>query len=347
MVAAPSAASSTGSDSASDTSSYAHIVIQDDNHRGCIQRDYVLLDSCSMIKQFANGHYLRNIRPATEPVTVFCNAGSTTSTKMGDFGSIPVYYNEHGIANVLSLHGVAKIHHVTYNSWDRGGVFQVHTTSGVVEFASSSKGLHYLDLTASNAPVEHMLVTTLADNFEGHTKRNIELASRAQRLQGMVGHPSSRNFEGMVREKLIANCPVDVTDVHRAHTIFGPDLAGLRGTMVRRRPLHVTTDYVDIPSSFLDAHWLVTLTADVLFMNGLPFLITHSCSINLVTTEFLSPCTAANLAKLLQRVITVYAAAGLKVQIVLMLSSTLPPRTSTSPRLNGAFAHSRNACAPH
>lgn len=95
--------------------------------------------------KFANAQYLTNIRTADDPITVFCNAGSTTSSKMGDFGAIPVYCNPNGIANVLSLHNIAKIHHVTYGSNDRRGVFRVHAPSGIVEFARSAKGLHYLN----------------------------------------------------------------------------------------------------------------------------------------------------------------------------------------------------------
>ena len=55
-----------------------------------------------------------------------------------------------------------------------------------------------------------------------------------------------------------------------------------------------------------------------MFVNGLPFLITLSRAINLVTIEFASTRTAANLTRLLNRVVQVYATAGLKVQTVMM-----------------------------
>ena len=54
-----------------------------------------------------------------------------------------VYHNPNGIANVLSLKSVAEKHRVTYNSWDRNGVFKVHTKGGVVEFKPSERRLHY------------------------------------------------------------------------------------------------------------------------------------------------------------------------------------------------------------
>jgi len=65
---------------------------------------------------------------------------------------------------------------VTYDSWDRDGVFQVHTPGGVVEFKSSPRGLPYLDLTDENSKADYMLVNTVRENFEGFTKHEIEKA---------------------------------------------------------------------------------------------------------------------------------------------------------------------------
>lgn len=284
-----------------------------------IDNNTILLDNQSTISQFASKDLVSNIRPADRPVRVFCNAGSTLTTLEGDFGDFKVFYNADGIANVLSLKDVAARHRVTYDSWDRGGVFQVHTPSGLVEFHPTEKGLHCLDLSAEpTMDVAAMLVNTVADNYEGFTKREVLKAHAARRFQRMIACPSDRDFQGLVREKLIANIPVAVTDVQNANHIFGPDIAGLRGKTVRRPPDHVATDYVQIPRDFLDRHRNVTLTADLMFVNGLPFFITASRGINLVTIEFASTRTAPNLCKLLNRVVTVYSTAGLTVQTVMM-----------------------------
>jgi hypothetical protein len=69
----------------------------------------------------------------------------TTST-VADFGSNKMYLNEDGIANVLSLFLRSKKHHITYDSHYCGGVFKVHTSGDLIEFKSTSKGLHTLDL---------------------------------------------------------------------------------------------------------------------------------------------------------------------------------------------------------
>jgi hypothetical protein len=46
------------------------------------------------------------------------------ANNVADFGSNEVYVNKDGIANVLSLFLLAKKHHITYDSHDRGGGVQ-------------------------------------------------------------------------------------------------------------------------------------------------------------------------------------------------------------------------------
>jgi hypothetical protein len=51
----------------------------------------------------------------------------------------------------------------------------------------------------------------------------------------MVGNPTKREFMGMVHEKLIANCPVTVRDIHNANQMFDPNLAILKGKTTRTK----------------------------------------------------------------------------------------------------------------
>jgi hypothetical protein len=193
----------------------------------------------------------------------------------------------------------------------------------VVEFKPSERGLHYVDVSVEGDVVQHMLVTTgmskgeddkeiesvtkeymmvttVRGNLEGCTRHEIEKAQEARRLQGMIGNPTKRELAGMVHEKLIANCPVTVQDVHNANRIFGPDLANLRGNTTRKKTEHVRADYVEIPRDLVNMHKYVTLVADVMFVNGLPFLVTLSRGISLVTIEHLPSRTAKHLALTLE-----------------------------------------------
>lgn len=294
-----------------------NIFVQEVN-RGVVNNNYVLLDNQSTVDQIANPALLKNIRKSEKPIVVHCNAGSTSTDLEGELGSMTVKHNPKSIANVLSLNSVKKKNRVTYDSWDRNGVFIVHTENGPVEFHPSERGLHFHDTASEDSNFEYMLVNTVRENFEGYTRYDIAKAKEARRLQGMIGNPTDKDFEGMVREQLITNCPVTVHDIKNATCIFGPDIANLRGKTTRAKPERVRVDYTQIPMDFMGLYKYVTLVADVLFVNGLPFLVTSSRGIGLVTIEFLPSRTADRLVLTLKRVVQIDEKVGFVIQTALM-----------------------------
>jgi hypothetical protein len=134
----------------------------------------------------------------------------------------------------------------------------------------------------------------------------------------MVGYPTDKEFKGMEREKLITNCPITVLDLENANRIFSPDLASLREKTIRTKPYHVCIEYIQIPWDFVELHKYVTLVADLMFVIGLPFLVTSLQGISLVTIEYLKSRTAKRLIHALERVIHIYGTAGFIVQTALM-----------------------------
>jgi hypothetical protein len=70
--------------------------------------------------------------------------------------------------------------------------------------------------------------------------------------------------------------PITPLAVEHFHKLFGPDLAGVRGRTVRKRPEHVHIKYVEIPRSIVDRFSAVVLAVDVMFVDGTPFLVSIS-----------------------------------------------------------------------
>eukprot|EP00804_Cyclotella_cryptica_P005871 CCRYP_000147-RA/>CCRYP_000147-RA protein AED:0.12 eAED:0.13 QI:0/0/0/1/0/0/3/0/1214 len=287
--------------------------------------DWLLLDSQSSMDMFCNRSYLTKVKAATRPTTIHCNAGSTVCTKEGvfstdEFGDIPVKYHPSGICNVISLKTMKALFPISYvsdPSNPEAATFQVKTKKGIIKFKPCSKGLHYYDLTTSTKR-EEMHVQTVQQNFEGFSREQVLRAIKARKLQAMLGSPTRADFEGMVCGKLIADCPVDVVDLKNAHTIFGPDLAGIWGRTVRRRPERVTTDIVAVPQDFVQMHKFLVLTAGVMFVNGIPFLLTRSRGLQLITVEFLPRRMAKIIGAKLTHVLHLYHRAGFVVQTALM-----------------------------
>ncbi len=247
----------------------------------------MLLNSQSTADQVANPGMLTNIRKAKNLVTIHCNAGSTYSTLEGEFGNAAVKHNPHSIGNVLLLYKAKQRHRVTYDSKDWGGVLQVHTNEGIIEFKPSTWGLHYHNVSDPESNIKLILMNTVRGNFEGYTCHKVKRAREAQRIQGMIANPTEREFAGMVHEQLLTNCPATVNDVDNANRIFGPVVANLRGKGTTTKLECVQVQYVQIPLNFVQLHKYVMLVADVMFVNGLSFLVTSLRGLRLATIEHL------------------------------------------------------------
>ena len=170
----------------------------------------------------------------------------------------------------------------------------------------------YLDLRELEAEVTFSFVQramsfvqTVRGNMEGYTQREVEEVCSINEAQAMLGHPTNRDFMGMVGSRKIVNFPVSPAAVLNANLIFGPDLAGVRGRTGRRPPESVTTNHVQIPRALLEWHQRVMLTVDIMFMNGVPFLVSVSRGLHLVTAEYTPSCTAKQLAVGITRVMNI------------------------------------------
>jgi hypothetical protein len=75
---------------------------------------------------------------------------------------------------------------------------------------------------------------------------------------------------------MIANCPFSLSDVTNAKIIYGPDIPRTQGATLRRRPALVVTNYVAVPRLLVEANKVITLAADVFFVDGTVFLLTVS-----------------------------------------------------------------------
>ncbi len=171
-----------------------------------------------------------------------------------------VWLNKGEVATIILLKQLKKLCLVKYDSTLNGGAFVCRTKGGNVVLKNNGKGMPYLDLrefeakaVLSFAPKAALsFVQTVQGNMEGFTRCEVKEAQEACEAQAMLGHPTDRDFLGMVRGSMISNCPVTANAVTNAHQIFGPNLAGIRGRTVRRPLESVTTNYMQIPRAILE-----------------------------------------------------------------------------------------------
>ena len=94
---------------------------------------------------------------------------------------------------------------------------------------------------------------------------------------------SGQDYKDMVCSSMIMNCPRTTRYIDNDSTIFGRDVHTLKGKTVRKQPGTVVSNYVKIPEEIKQMNRDVELSADIMFVNGLPFLVIISRRIMFTT----------------------------------------------------------------
>jgi hypothetical protein len=117
---------------------------------------------------------------------------------------------------------------------------------------------------------------------------------------------------------MVKNCPVVSIDVTNANTLLGPDLAMLKGKTVITTSLSSMTDYIQIPKEIVGLNHNVTWAISIMFVNGLPFLVSILRNVKFVTVEYLLGRNQPSLIKSIRKIIYLYNKRGFNVNTALM-----------------------------
>ena len=76
------------------------------------------------------------------------------------------------------------------------------------------------------------------------------------------------------------------------------------------KPDQVEPEYVAISEEMIEQNINITLNVDIMFVNELPFLVTHSRKVGLVTTEYLRRHSARHISQYLLQGNSIYNRGG-------------------------------------
>ena len=133
-------------------------------------------------------------------------------------------------------------------------------------------------------------------------------------------HSLAFEAANIVNHNLLPNCPVTQRDIMAAEDIFGPGIGSLKGKTVRRRPQSVTTDitYSPLPPTVHDRYQAITLCADVMHVNGIPFFISISRHLKFGTVEAIPNQHMTTIVKSVRNIARVYHRGGFRLRHALM-----------------------------
>ena len=284
--------------------------------RGSIPRTWILIDSQSTIDVFSNGELLSKIKQADTTMHIRCNAGAKSTNQMGYLSGYGwVWYFPDGIANILSLSRVKDKYRVTFDSAS-DNCFHVHKPGQILKFQEAIHRLYYIDVKQRNEE-SNVLITTVDENKTQFLAFDFNKAKLARSIQCRIGRPKTQDYIRYVRHNLIPNCPITVQDIKNAEAIWGPDLGSLKGKTAWKQPTGVRIKSHPIPLQIMQQYKDVTQSADIMKVNGIPFLMTISKHIKFGSAGKLDSMANALILKHFWLVIGVYATRGFRVSIIM------------------------------
>jgi hypothetical protein len=216
-----------------------------------------------------------------------------------------------GIANLLSLPQLEADEFM--GSYHTGGNWIITNPPGKeITFHREENGMccgfPYINVHSMNAMA---MVETVRQHYEGYTKHKVQDAIAARKAQAMVGKPTDAQFLKMVRSNTIKKFPIKPTHIANALIIFGLSAAGVRRKTLCHKPEQVEAEPGRIPDDFHCLQKIVVLTADVMFVNSIAFLITLSKKLWLANVKQLLTRTATQLINSLTKMVSYMLALAL------------------------------------
>ena len=158
-------------------------------------------------------------------------------------------------------------------------------------------------------------VSTIADNRAVFTHQELERADRTRQLYRTIGRPSQQKFEAILDHRSILNCPVTKADAQGANTIYGPDLAYLKGKTTDHpaSPHVVTQVFSPLPAEIAKYHSIITLCLDFFYVQRLPFVHAISQKIGYHQAVAVSDCTKETMLSFTNKSILEYTRCGFEI----------------------------------
>lgn len=160
------------------------------------------------------------------------------------------------------------------------------------------------------------MVTTVKENPESYTSREIKRATQARRLMAIIGRPSDHRMRQILSKKKLLNFEVAEDDVRNALNIYGPDLGSLKGKTTRRSEPHVKLKTRPIPPEIMKCHREVVACFDVMFVNSIALAVSISRMLKFGTAEALKNRKTETLMKSINRIQASYVRRGFLVKQV-------------------------------
>jgi hypothetical protein len=258
-------------------------------------RASIALDSGSSIHIFKDAFLLTDIHSddkrsigvrTTDSTFRVSNIGSLCD----DLNTLPLpsdgyYFYPKGVANILSLALLAETKRVFMDSAIDNAIYVFNEDGSYVRFAKTPNGMYCIDITTDDDDHIVMAHQTVKGESAHFSAIDCRRAAKVRELQEALACPSDFDLANAIEHNVIGNNPFTRRDVRIAKKIFGPDVPAMKGKTVKRKSkMPREDDITDIPHTIMKEYSEVHLSIDIMHVNGIKFLISHSKHIGLLQT---------------------------------------------------------------
>jgi hypothetical protein len=281
----------------------------------------ILIDTGSTCSVFKNRKMLMNLRKSAKTLRAYTNGGHQDSTEVADLpGFFEVWYNKNSMVNILAWSDVRKHFRITANT-PRENTIVVHLEEGkTIKFKEIGFGLYLFDNKGVNNKSSisgYSFLTLVRANKTNFTRRELQGADKAIEFHRKVGLPGYNKFFKLLESNYWKDCPITTDDAKRALHIYGKDVLILQGKTTRKTLTALKNiQHTPIPTTIQDTHPTITLSADYLYIQGIPMLHTISQKYKFRTIEAhpnIKKPNYTNIKTGIQKVINMYHARNLLV----------------------------------
>ena len=165
------------------------------------------------------------------------NGGKLNIHKDADFEGFETetWFSRDTMTNILSFLLVKSEYDITY---DGDALINHRAAKGFPDmvFQPHESGLHVYDPEDARGLVSYSFMETVESNMALFTKQQIHSANRVCNLQAGLAFPSDSDKLCSLQSNMIKDCPLTAKDMKTATTVWGRNIAMLKGKTVRTTP---------------------------------------------------------------------------------------------------------------
>jgi hypothetical protein len=258
-------------------------------------RTTIALNSGSSIHIFKDSFLLTDIHADDTRSIGVCTTDSkfwlnNIGRLCNDLNTLPLpsegyYFYPKGVANILSLAMIADSKRVVMDTAIDDAIYVLNQNGTYGRFSRTPNGMYCININVDGDDHVAMAHQTIKGESAHFSAIDCRRASKVRDLQEILACPCDNDLANAIENNVIDNNPFTRRDVPIAKKIFGRDVPAMKGKTVKRKSKMPREDNISsIPPNIIKEYSNVHLSINVMHVNGIRFLISHSNHIGLLQT---------------------------------------------------------------